>query len=223
VRAENLVHGSDQLSCPFGALGVMISGHVSAVRVPPGYAGRRRVAAVAAGGDPEDRRDLDPAPPAQRAAAPAAAAGEAGLSAPVRCPARRHAERSAPAAVAAGHPGHDRALAPRHRPPPPGRPVRARQDRPASDPPEHPGTRPGGWLARTPAEGTAGLMVSSPVSGLTSQRPPSGKSSGPAASTPADSRPGRPGHKSCAPANGPLSRSVTSSWTLTSKRAGRGS
>jgi hypothetical protein len=48
VRAENLVHGSDQRSCLFGALGVMISDHVSAVRVPPDYAGRCGVAAVAA-------------------------------------------------------------------------------------------------------------------------------------------------------------------------------
>jgi hypothetical protein len=48
VRAENLVHGSDQQSCPFGAPGVMISDHVPAVRVPPYYAGRHGVAAVAA-------------------------------------------------------------------------------------------------------------------------------------------------------------------------------
>jgi hypothetical protein len=123
-------------------------------------------------------------------------------------------------------------------------------------------------LAReNPGWGTAGFMVSSPDPGSRSQRPPAGRSSGPVASTPADSRPGRPGHNSCArrprrswrgflhrrparrhpglcsggnrarhpahqdpryhpsipPANGPLSRPVTSSWTLTSKRAGRGS
>jgi len=35
--------------------------------------------------------------------------------------------------------------------------------------------------------------------GLRSQRPPSGRSSGPAASTPAGGRPGRPGHNSCGP------------------------
>jgi putative transposase len=45
-------------------------------------------------------------------------------------------------AAAAGHPGHDRALAPRHRPPPPGRQVHARQDWPTDDPAEHPGTGP---------------------------------------------------------------------------------
>ena len=48
VRAENLVHGSDQQSCSFGPPGVMISDHVPAVRVPADYAGRRGVAAVAA-------------------------------------------------------------------------------------------------------------------------------------------------------------------------------
>src|SRR5712691_836264 len=47
-----------------------------------------------------------------------------------------------PRAAAAGHPGHDPALAPRHRPPPLGRPVRARQDRPAGHPPEHQGPGP---------------------------------------------------------------------------------
>jgi hypothetical protein len=46
-----------------------------------------------------DRRDLDPALPARQSAAPGAAA--------------------------AGHSGHDRALAPRHRPPPLGRQVHA--------------------------------------------------------------------------------------------------
>jgi hypothetical protein len=39
-------------------------------------------------------------------------------------------------------PGHDRALAPRPRPPPPGRPVHTRQDRPPGDPPEHQGPGP---------------------------------------------------------------------------------
>jgi hypothetical protein len=42
-------------------------------------------------------------------------------------------------AAAASHPGHDPALAPRHRPPPLGRQVQARQDRPAGHPPEHQG------------------------------------------------------------------------------------
>jgi len=49
---------------------------------------------------------------------------------------------ASPRAAAAGHPGHDPALAPRHRPPPLGRQVHARQDRPAGDPPEHQGTGP---------------------------------------------------------------------------------
>ena len=40
------------------------------------------------------------------------------------------------------HPGHDPALAPRHRPPPPGRQVHARQDRPPGHPPEHQGRGP---------------------------------------------------------------------------------
>src|SRR5450631_1122703 len=48
----------------------------------------------------------------------------------------RDTESAAPGPAAAGYPGHDRALAPRHRPPPPGRPVRARQDRPAGNPAE---------------------------------------------------------------------------------------
>ena len=54
----------------------------------------------------------------------------------------RDTESAAPGAAAAGHPGHDPALAPRHRPPPLGRQVQARQDRPASHPPEHQGPGP---------------------------------------------------------------------------------
>ena len=118
---------------------------------PGHYAGRCGVAAVAACGDVEDREDPDPAPPDQRAAAPAAAAAEAGLGGPgpARCPARRNTEGAAPGPAAAGYPGHDPALAPRHRPPPPGRPVRARQDRAGR---QLRGTsRPwsAGWPART--------------------------------------------------------------------------
>src|SRR5438874_13581261 len=41
-----------------------------------------------------------------------------------------------PVAAVAGHPGHDHALAPRHRPAPLGGAVHARQVRPAGDPPE---------------------------------------------------------------------------------------
>jgi len=48
VRAENLVHGSDQQGCSPCYPAVMITDHVPAVRIPPDYAGRRRVAAVAA-------------------------------------------------------------------------------------------------------------------------------------------------------------------------------
>src|SRR5450755_1010599 len=122
----------------------MITDHVPAVRVPPDYAGRRGVAAVAARGDVEDRGDLDPAPPDRRAAAPAAAAAEAGLGGPgpACCPARPDTESAAPGPAAAGYPGHDPALAPRHRPPPLGRQVHARQDRPPGDPPEHQGPGP---------------------------------------------------------------------------------
>src|SRR6266550_1258844 len=44
--------------------------------------------------------------------------------------------------AASGHPGHDRALAPRHHPAPLGGAVRARQDRPTGDPPERQGPGP---------------------------------------------------------------------------------
>src|SRR6266480_8149066 len=91
-----------------------------------------------------DRRDLDPAPPAGRSATAAATPPERELGGPgtARGPARRDTESAAPRAAAAGHPGHDRALAPRHRPPPLGRQVYARQDRSASHPPEHQGPGP---------------------------------------------------------------------------------
>src|SRR5260370_40950922 len=89
----------------------------------------------------EDRRDLDPAPPTRRPATAAAAPPEPGLGGPgtARDPARRDTESAAPGAAAAGHPGHGLALAPRYRPPPLGRQVQARQDRPASHPPDHQG------------------------------------------------------------------------------------
>src|ERR1035437_10798891 len=111
----------------------MITGHVPAVRVPPGYATSRVAAAVPASGDVEDRRNLDPAPPAHRPAAAAAAPPEADLGGPgpARGPAGRDTERPPPGAAACGHPGHHRALAPRHRAAPPGGAVHARQDRPA--------------------------------------------------------------------------------------------
>src|SRR5438552_15653433 len=99
----------------------------------------------------EDRGNPDPAPPARRRAATAAAPPEAELggSGPARDPARPDTESAAARAEAAGYPGHDRALAARHRPPPLGRQVHARQDWPSDDPAEHPGPgppagRPGG-------------------------------------------------------------------------------
>ena len=98
-------------------------------------------AAVPARGSMEDRRDLDPAPPARCPATAAAAPPEPGLGRPgtARDPARRDTESAAPGAAAAGHPGHGPALAPRHRPLPLGREVQARQDRQARHPPEHQG------------------------------------------------------------------------------------
>ena len=92
----------------------------------------------------EDRRDLDPAPPARRPATAAAAPPEAGLSGPgtPRDPARGDTESPPTRAAAAGHPRHDPALAPRHRPPPLGCKVDPRQERQASHPPEHQGPGP---------------------------------------------------------------------------------
>jgi hypothetical protein len=90
----------------------------------------------------------------------------------------------APRAAAAGHPGHDPALAPQHRPPPLGRQVRARQDRPADDPQEHQGTGP----PAGPGKSRLGVPQDPRRAGrpgsLRSQRRPSGRSSRPAASTP---------------------------------------
>src|ERR1039458_9572400 len=77
VRAENRIHGSDQQSCPPGASPAMITGHVPAVPVPPDRSAGRMAAAVPARADVENRRDLDPAPPAPRPAAAAAAPPEA--------------------------------------------------------------------------------------------------------------------------------------------------
>src|ERR1035441_6703545 len=98
----------------------MITGHVPAVRVPPDHATNRVAAAIPAQGDVEDGRDLDPAPPARGSAAAAAASPEAELGGPgpARGPAQRDTQNAPPGAVAAGHSGHDPALAPRHRPPP---------------------------------------------------------------------------------------------------------
>jgi len=98
VRAENPIQGSDQQSCPPGAPAVMITHHVPEVRLPVDHAGRRVAPAVPAREDVEDRRDLDPAPPAHRPAAAAAGPAEAELGGPgpTRCPARRHTESTPP-------------------------------------------------------------------------------------------------------------------------------
>jgi hypothetical protein len=48
VRAENLVHGSDQQGCDPRRSAVMITDHVPAVRVPPDHMGHRVAPAVPA-------------------------------------------------------------------------------------------------------------------------------------------------------------------------------
>ena len=67
---------------------------------------------------------------------------ELGGPGPARGPAGRDTQSEPPGAAAAGHPGHDRALAPRHRRPPLGRQVHARHERPACGPPHHQGPGP---------------------------------------------------------------------------------
>src|SRR5712691_4851813 len=143
VRAENLVQGSDQPGCDPGRSAVMITAHVPAVRVPPDHTGCRVAAAVTARGGVEDRGDPDAAPSARRpaAAVPRPTEAELGGPGPARRPARRDTEGT-PRRPASGDPGHGAALAPRHRPPPVGRQIHARQDRPASDPAEHPDPDP---------------------------------------------------------------------------------
>src|SRR5690242_13463239 len=112
----------------------------------------------------EECRNLDPAPPALRTTTAAAALPEAGLGGPgtSRDPVRDDAESPPTRAAAAGHPGHDPALAPRHRPPPLGRQVHTRQDRPASHPARTSGPWLSGWPARTPAGATAGSTANWP-------------------------------------------------------------
>src|SRR5438093_6399214 len=114
----------------------------------------------------EDRRDLDPAPPAHRPAAAAAGPPETELGGPgtPRDPAQRDTERPPPRATAAGHPGHDPALAPRHGPPPLGRQVHVRQHRPPGDPPEHQGAGPPASPGRRTLTGaTAGSTANWPA------------------------------------------------------------
>src|SRR2546422_7039797 len=92
-------------------------------------------AAVPARGGVADRTGLDRAPPARRGAAAAAAppGRELGGPGPARGPARRDTESAPPGAAAAGHPGHDRALASRPRRPPLGRQaMRGTSGRPAA-------------------------------------------------------------------------------------------
>ena len=48
VRAENVVHGSEQQGCSLDGPTVMITDHVPAARVPPNYAGRSVAAPVPA-------------------------------------------------------------------------------------------------------------------------------------------------------------------------------
>jgi hypothetical protein len=105
----------------------MLTGHVLAVRFPPDHATSRVAVAVSAQGGVEDRRNLKPAPPGRDPATAAAAPPEAELGGPG--PARRDTETSPPRIAAAGHPGHDPALAPRYRPAPLGYQVHAGQDR----------------------------------------------------------------------------------------------
>jgi hypothetical protein len=90
----------------------------------------------------EDCRDLDLAPPARRPAAAAAAPPGPRRGGPgtARDIARRDTESAPPRAAAVGYPGHDRALAPRYRPPPLGRQVHARQDRQAGHSPQYQGS-----------------------------------------------------------------------------------
>src|ERR1039457_4269989 len=103
----------------------------------------------------EYRRDLDPAPPARRPAAAAAAPPEPGLGGPgtAGCPARRDPESPQLTAATAGQPGHRPPRPPRHRPPPMGHQVQARQVRTASHPPERQGPGP----AAGPREPRLGL------------------------------------------------------------------
>ena len=136
VRAENPVHGSDQQSCCPSRPTVMITDHVPAVHVLPDT----RAASWLRLSRREETwktAEILTAPPAHGPAAPAGAPPEPDLGGPgtARGPGRRNTESPPPRTAAAGHPGHDRALAPRHRRPPLGRPIHARRiGRPATRP-----------------------------------------------------------------------------------------
>src|SRR6266571_5354959 len=138
------VQGCEQQSCSTGSPAVMITDHVPAVRLPPHHAGDLMAAAIPARGYVEDRRDPDPAPPGRHPAAPSGAPPEADLGGPgtARDPVRRDTGGAPPETTAAGHPGHDHALAPRHRSAPLGGAVHARQDWPTGDAAEHQGPGP---------------------------------------------------------------------------------
>ena len=144
VRAENPIRGCEQQSCSLSRPAVMITGHVPGFRLPPDHVGDRVAPTIPARRSMEDRGDPDPAPPARRPAAASDAPPESDLGRPgtARGPARRDTESAPQRAATAGHPGHDPALAPRHHPPPLGRQVHARQDRPPGGPYEHPGPGP---------------------------------------------------------------------------------
>src|ERR1022692_2530944 len=106
----------------------------------------------------EDRRDLDPAPPARRPAAAAAAPPEAELGGPgtPSDPAQRDTESPPPRAASASYPRHGPALASRHRQPPLGPPGPCAA-RPAGQlPAGTSGPWSSGWPVRTPAGATAG-------------------------------------------------------------------
>jgi putative transposase len=134
---------------------------------------------------------------------------------PARRPHLNRADRALPAALlsvipkarhqaaAAGHPGHDPALAPRHRPPPPGRQIQAPQARPAGHRRNIKALvlRP---ARETPNGATARSTASWPARESRSRRRLYGRSSGPTASTPRHGGPGRPGHSSRAPRAGAI-------------------
>ena len=154
---------------------------------------------LSARGGVEDRRDFASAPPSHRPAASSGAPPEAELGGPgpARDPVRRDTESASPGAAAAGHPGHDPALAPRHRRAPLGGAVHARQVRPTGDPPEHPGSGPAAGLGEprvgVPQDPRGAGQPGSQSRGVR----PYGRSSRPTAPAPRRDGPGQPGRSSC--------------------------